>query len=246
MNFLSDLAGNLERKGYAARGGFKAPVAQPGVGGIRAGSVGTPAAVSRNAGLAQLQKVAAPSVGPTWKDRLAIFAMALGDNDAGVAALNKKIEGRGADAAKAAERRRLMDLARTHNLSDRETLAFITKPEAWAERNAGRTGAPAAAVGAPDLFDDPIGEGEAWSLPIPKPPDNGYGAYDPATGEATYGALARSYGYDPTRIIDSSGPAAPPPAPASGGAPMPNARKAKDGKWYVPDPNRPGKYRRVD
>ena len=28
--------------------------------------------------------------------------------------------------------------------------------------------------------------------------------------------------------------------------PMPNAKKAPDGKWYVPDPNRPGKYLRID
>jgi hypothetical protein len=28
--------------------------------------------------------------------------------------------------------------------------------------------------------------------------------------------------------------------------PVPNARKAKDGHWYVPDPDRPGKYQRVD
>jgi hypothetical protein len=27
--------------------------------------------------------------------------------------------------------------------------------------------------------------------------------------------------------------------------PMPNARKAPDGKWYVPDPQRPGKYQLV-
>ena len=41
-------------------------------------------------------------------------------------------------------------------------------------------------------------------------------------------------------------------APAGGGGgsseapPAPNAKKAADGKWYVPDPARPGKYLRVD
>ena len=28
--------------------------------------------------------------------------------------------------------------------------------------------------------------------------------------------------------------------------PMPNAKKAPDGHWYVPDPDKPGKYQRVD
>lgn len=36
----------------------------------------------------------------------------------------------------------------------------------------------------------------------------------------------------------SGAPAAPPP--------VPNARQAPDGNWYVPDPNRPGKYLRVE
>lgn len=33
--------------------------------------------------------------------------------------------------------------------------------------------------------------------------------------------------------------------PPTGGPPMPGARRARDGKWYVPDPTRPGKYARV-
>lgn len=40
-----------------------------------------------------------------------------------------------------------------------------------------------------------------------------------------------------------------PESPFSGSAeagPLPGARKAKDGKWYIPDHNRPGKYLRVD
>jgi hypothetical protein len=40
-------------------------------------------------------------------------------------------------------------------------------------------------------------------------------------------------------------PAAP-PAPPVEKPPMPGARKALDGNWYVPDPKRPGKYLRVD
>lgn len=36
------------------------------------------------------------------------------------------------------------------------------------------------------------------------------------------------------------------PATPAGGPPAPGARKAPDGNWYIPDPNRPGKYLRVD
>lgn len=35
-------------------------------------------------------------------------------------------------------------------------------------------------------------------------------------------------------------------APQASMAPIPNARKAKDGKWYMPDHARPGKYLRLD
>ena len=32
---------------------------------------------------------------------------------------------------------------------------------------------------------------------------------------------------------------------AGGNPPVPGARKADDGNWYVPDPKRPGKYLKV-
>lgn len=35
------------------------------------------------------------------------------------------------------------------------------------------------------------------------------------------------------------------PSPGAEAAPMPGARKAADGQWYVPDPKRPGKFLRV-
>lgn len=35
-------------------------------------------------------------------------------------------------------------------------------------------------------------------------------------------------------------------APAAASAPVPGARQAPDGNWYVPDPQRPGKYLRVN
>jgi hypothetical protein len=33
---------------------------------------------------------------------------------------------------------------------------------------------------------------------------------------------------------------------AGGESPVEGARKAPDGQWYLPDPNRPGKYLRVE
>lgn len=41
-------------------------------------------------------------------------------------------------------------------------------------------------------------------------------------------------------------PKAAPEAPKAGAAPVQGARQAGDGNWYVPDPNRPGKYLRVN
>jgi hypothetical protein len=62
-------------------------------------------------------------------------------------------------------------------------------------------------------------------------------------------------GQTPTRSVNQSGPAAGPTVdkgtltqrvvPSEDGLP-PNAQKAPDGNYYVPDPNRPGKYLRVD
>jgi Phage P22-like portal protein len=41
-------------------------------------------------------------------------------------------------------------------------------------------------------------------------------------------------------------PAGPANATETAGAPMPGARLAPDGKWYLPDPTRPGKHLRID
>lgn len=49
-----------------------------------------------------------------------------------------------------------------------------------------------------------------------------------------------------SRGFGVGGAAGPPPADAAGTPPVPNARKAPDGHWYVDDPDRRGKYLRVD
>lgn len=47
-------------------------------------------------------------------------------------------------------------------------------------------------------------------------------------------------------LNESGGAAAPASAPAADVPPVQGARKAPDGYWYVPDPNRPGKFLRVE
>jgi len=50
-----------------------------------------------------------------------------------------------------------------------------------------------------------------------------------------YRDIAGRVKVDPRNVVpDGPGPTKPPP--------VPNARQASDGNWYVPDPNRPGKY----
>jgi hypothetical protein len=56
---------------------------------------------------------------------------------------------------------------------------------------------------------------------------------------------------DPTtgKVLSNHSIIAPGPkqqgAGSSAEAPLPNAKKAPDGNWYVPDPNRPGKFAKV-
>ncbi len=57
---------------------------------------------------------------------------------------------------------------------------------------------------------------------------------------AQYSALAKRYGVDPQNVTTDFTMDEMPEPPAQG------AKQAPDGKWYVPDPNRPGKYLRVD
>jgi hypothetical protein len=79
-----------------------------------------------------------------------------------------------------------------------------------------------------------------------------------AAGKPLAGALV---GHGDRTFLDSKSPyyngateeapptsAAPTPTSSSGvGAPpVPGAKKASDGNWYVPDPSRPGKYLRVE
>jgi hypothetical protein len=45
---------------------------------------------------------------------------------------------------------------------------------------------------------------------------------------------------------EAMAPGAQPPPAEQSAAPAPGARQASDGNWYVPDPQRPGKYLRVD
>lgn len=65
-----------------------------------------------------------------------------------------------------------------------------------------------------------------------------------------FGSLASSYGFDPSRVTQTFAPIEAPGSGAGRGAPSapppPQARRAPDGKLYIPDPNRPGKYLRVD
>lgn len=60
---------------------------------------------------------------------------------------------------------------------------------------------------------------------------------DPWTAYRQYAGRA------PTR---TGPPSATTPPPTAAQPPAPGARQAPDGRWYVPDPNRPGQYLRVD
>lgn len=66
-----------------------------------------------------------------------------------------------------------------------------------------------------------------------------------------FSGLAQSYGFDPSRIIQQYDPIKPPQVSQAPGGGMqsdmpPGGRRAPDGKIYVPDPQRPGKWMRVD
>ena len=51
---------------------------------------------------------------------------------------------------------------------------------------------------------------------------------------------------DSKNALYNGGSVLPPAQPPADKPPVPNAQKASDGNWYVPDPKRPGKYLRVD
>lgn len=64
--------------------------------------------------------------------------------------------------------------------------------------------------------------------------------------EREFSRLAQQNEADPKNVIvdmrSDQNPASPVQAPGA----QDQSRQAPDGNWYVPDPNRPGKYLRVD
>jgi hypothetical protein len=86
---------------------------------------------------------------------------------------------------------------------------------------------------------------QVYAVAGKKIPSDYYGLADPRYTSPTMDGAVNPYYTGATEEQPKEG-AAPAPDQAVGQPPAPNAKKASDGNWYVPDPARPGKYLKVE